>query len=63
MDALGQVGPLDRLSTVILTHLTPKRIDSLKSVVSTLLDAGAPVEVWLSNPGLQLLQATAGVRF
>lgn len=60
VDSLKQIGPLDRLGTLIITHLTPKRLDSLRSVLSTLLDAGAPVEVWLSNPAMQLLQATAG---
>lgn len=55
------MGNLDQCSTLIITHLTPKRLESLKAVLAVLLHAGAPVELYLSNPAMQLLQSSFGM--
>ena len=50
--------------TVVLTHLTPKRMASLKALLErrgrALFGAG-PLDIHLSNPALQLLRSSLGV--
>ena len=63
MRALESVLALKDLRTVVLTHLTPKRMASVKALLErrsrALFNAG-PLDIHLSNPALQLLRSSLG---
>jgi len=48
------------LTHIIITHLDPKAIPTLKEVLHQLAQAGRKPTVVLSNPGLRLLQSVLG---
>ncbi|KAK9827610.1 hypothetical protein WJX81_005946 [Elliptochloris bilobata] len=60
---LESVVALKDLRTVVITHLTPKRMASFKALLErrarTLFGAG-PLDIHLSNPALQLLRSSLG---
>ena len=53
---------LEKLTHMVVTHLSPKRIASLKEVLAQRAKRrpAAPLELILSNPALQLLRTTLG---
>ena len=61
--ALEAVVALRDVRTVVLTHLTPKRMASVKALLErrarALFGAG-PLDIHLSNPALQLLRSSLG---
>lgn len=62
--ALERESPLRDLRYIVLTHLTPKRISSIKEVLQrrqTALFGAGPLEIFLSNPALQLLRSALGM--
>jgi flavorubredoxin len=62
VDALESVTSVSALTHVVLTHLNPKRIQSLRAVLKKRQQQGdaPPLEVYLSNPALQLLRSSLG---
>ncbi len=50
---------LRSISNLIITHLTPKRMPSLKAFVRERASLGQ-LSIHLSNPALQLLRSTLG---
>ncbi len=61
--ALESVLALKDLRTVVLTHLTPKRMASIKALLecrSRALSGAGPLDIHLSNPALQLLRSSLG---
>ena len=61
--ALESVLALKDLRTVVLTHLTPKRMASVKALLerrSPALFGAGPLDMYLSNPALQLLRSSLG---
>lgn len=56
--------PVQQLTHIIVSHLSPKRVGSLRRLLELRQErpAAAPLELLLSNPALQLLRATLGVR-
>ncbi len=57
---LEQTIPLQSLRRIVLTHLTPKRLPSLRMLLERKKEAGGPLDVHLSNPALQLLRSSLG---
>jgi len=61
--ALESVVALKDVRTVVLTHLTPKRMASVKALLAHRARAASgagPLDVHLSNPALQLLRSSLG---
>jgi hypothetical protein len=61
--ALESVVALKDMRTVVLTHLTPKRMASVKALLARRARAASgagPLDVHLSNPALQLLRSSLG---
>lgn len=54
---LKGLGALDSLKHIIITRLTPERIDTLAKVVAA---CAAPPEVLMTNPALRLLEDKSG---
>ena len=52
--------PLDSISVLVLTHLTPKRLASLQALLQARGQGAPQLEVYLSNPALQLLRSKLG---
>lgn len=54
--------PIGELTHIIVTHLSPKRIGSLRKLLELRRDRpdAAPLELLLSNPALQLVRSTFG---
>ena len=48
---------LSSISALVITHLTPRRIASLKEVLKQRAGASPQLEVYLSNPALQALRS------
>ena len=48
---------LSSISALVITHLTPRRIASLKEVLKRRAGASPQLEVYLSNPALQALRS------
>lgn len=48
------------LTHIVITHLDPKAIPTLKAVLNVITKAGKTPTVILSNPGLRLLQSVFG---
>ena len=61
MDQLKTSGMVDSISTLVLTHLGPKRLVSLQALLSARSAGAGEIQVYLSNPALQLLQSKLGV--
>lgn len=57
MATLQQLKATDTLKHIVITRLTPERIENLARVVAA---CKQPVEVLLTNPALQLLREKAG---
>ncbi len=57
---LEQTIPLQSLRRIVLTHLTPKRLPSLRALLERKKAAGGALDVHLSNPALQLLRSSLG---
>lgn len=59
---LQACGAVSSLKSLVLGHLTPKRMPSLKAVLKVLADRGgdSSLDVYLSNPALQLLRSSFG---
>ena len=59
---LEQTVALQSVTALVLTHLTPKRMPSLKALLQLLSGrGGAPrLDIHLSNPALQLLRSSLG---
>lgn len=57
---LEQTIRLQSLRRIVLTHLTPKRLPSLRALLERKKAAGGPLDVHLSNPALQLLRSSLG---
>ena len=58
---LEQAVALQSVTALVLTHLTPKRMPSLKALLQLLGSrGGAPLDIHLSNPALQLLRSSLG---
>ena len=55
---------LQRVSAVVLTHLTPKRMPSLRALLQRLggQQRTQPLDIHLSNPALQLLRSSLGAQ-
>ena len=53
---------LQSVTALVLTHLTPKRMPSLKALLQLLAGRGgsAHLDIYLSNPALQLLRSSLG---
>ena len=52
---------LKDVGALVLTHLTPKRMPSLRALLQRLSqDRTRPLDVYLSNPALQLLRSSLG---
>ena len=62
VEALQSSGFLDRISHIILTHLTPERMKSIRAVLEKRRAHAdtAYLEIHLSNPALQLLRSSLG---
>ena len=62
--ALESVVRLEELTHMVVTHLSPKRMGSLRAVLAQRAKRrpAARLEVILSNPALQLLRTTLGTR-
>ncbi|KAK9816862.1 hypothetical protein WJX72_006273 [[Myrmecia] bisecta] len=59
--ALDGLFSLGSLTHVVLTHLTPSRVESIKQLLRMRQQQNAaPLQIYLSNPALQLLQSTLG---
>lgn len=59
--ALETAGPVGTFHALVITHLTPRRIPSLRALLEARAEAGAkPLEVYLSNPALQALRSSLG---
>ena len=61
VERLQSVVPLDSVSVLVLTHLTPKRLPSLQALLQA-RGSAQQLEVHLSNPALQLLRSKLGCR-
>ena len=48
---------LSSISALVITHLTPRRIASLKEVLRRRAGASPQLEVYLSNPAVQALRS------
>ena len=59
VDALKERVDLKSISNLVITHLTPKRMPSLKAFLQERAGQGA-LSIHLSNPSLQLLRSTFG---
>ena len=59
VERLQSVVSLDSISTLVLTHLTPKRLASLQAFLQA-RGTTQPLEVYLSNPAHQLLRSKLG---
>ena len=57
---LEQTIPLQSLRRIVVTHLTPKRLPSLRALLERKQAAGGPLDIHLSNPALQLLRSSLG---
>ena len=57
---LEQTIPLQSLRRIVVTHLTPKRLPSLRALLQWKQAAGGALDVHLSNPALQLLRSSLG---
>ena len=58
---LERTAALQNVRALVLTHLTPKRMPSLKALLQLLGGrGGARLDVHLSNPALQLLRSSLG---
>lgn len=57
---LEQTIPLQSLRRIVVTHLTPKRLPSLRALLLQKQAAGGPLDIHLSNPALQLLRSSLG---
>lgn len=62
VDALTQKVPVEKISALVITHLTPRRVDSLKRILRLRAEHSPKLEVYLSNPGLQALSSILGMR-
>lgn len=60
MESLSSNIQVTELTHIIITHLDPKAIPTLKAVLNKLATAGKSPTVVLSNPGLRLLQSVFG---
>ncbi len=60
VESLASSIPVPELTHIIITHLDPKSIPTLKAVLKQLAGAGKKPTVVLSNPGLRLLQSVIG---
>ncbi|KAF5831756.1 beta-lactamase-like protein, partial [Dunaliella salina] len=60
MESLASNIRVTELTHIIITHLDPKAIPTLKAVLNKLTAAGKRPTVVLSNPGLRLLQSVFG---
>jgi len=60
---LESVVPLEKLTHMVVTHLSPKRIPSLRGVLALRAkrQPTARLEVIMSNPALQLFRTTLGM--
>ena len=61
VDALKERVELKSISNLVITHLTPKRMPSLKAFLQERAGQGN-LSIHLSNPALQLLRSTLGER-
>ena len=63
--ALEGVVPIGALTHIIVTHLSPKRIGSLRKLLELRRDRpdAVPLELLLSNPALQLVRSTFGALY
>ena len=61
VDALKERVDLKSISNLVITHLTPKRLPSLKAFLQERAGQGS-LSIHLSNPALQLLRSTFGER-
>ena len=59
VDALKERVDLKSISNLVITHLTPKRMPSLKAFLQKRAGQGN-LSIHLSNPALQLLRSTLG---
>ena len=59
MDALKERVDLTSINNLVITHLTPKRMPSLKAFLQERVGQGG-LRLHLSNPALQLLRSTFG---
>ncbi len=59
VDALKERVDLKSISSLVITHLTPKRMPSLKAFLQERAGQGN-LSIHLSNPALQLLRSTLG---
>ncbi len=62
VNALKERVELKSISKLVITHLTPKRMPSLKAFLQERAGQGN-LRIHLSNPALQLLRSTLGKRF
>lgn len=59
VERLQSIVSLDSISTLVLTHLTPKRLPTLQALLQA-RGTSQPLEVYLSNPAHQLLRSKLG---
>jgi flavorubredoxin len=60
MEELASNVAIKDLTHIVITHLDPKAIPTLKTVLKIMAQAGKMPTVVLSNPGLRLLQSVLG---
>ena len=60
VDQLRSSGSLDRIGTLVLTHLGPKRLVTLQALLSARSAGAGQVQVYLSNPAFQLVRSKLG---
>ena len=60
VDQLKATGALDKVTTLVLTHFSPKRLPSLQALLSARSQGTGQIEVFLSNPAGQLLRSKLG---
>ena len=60
VEALKQATPMASVKALVITHLTPRRMNSLKRVLELRAAEDSKLEIYLTNPALQALQSLLG---
>ena len=59
-EALQEAVSIGSIKALVITHLTPRRVDSLVQLLKLRAGQSTKLEVFLTNPALQALQTLLG---